>query len=110
MQIDLTEIDHAALKLAVDLTLADPDQDRVEQMQKMMEQDPWWEYATFASYYQQTRNLHLKPWQDPPSAVLDDDKNDPDAVRLLNRMLKRGISRFHPDPMAALRESRRRLR
>ena len=56
------------------------------------------------------KSLSLKPWQSPPVHV---DQNDPDeqdknAQRLLRRMLTVGISRFDPDPLAALQRANKR--
>jgi hypothetical protein len=65
----------------------------------------WVEAAMHAAYACQCDALHLKPWQMPPCAVRDENEprvGEEDAARLLRRMLKAGISEFHPDPMAAL--------
>jgi hypothetical protein len=50
------------------------------------------------------RSLNLNPWQHPPYWADEDDSHpeDRDVQRLLRKMLKAGISRYHPDPMAAL--------
>jgi hypothetical protein len=52
--------------------------------------------------------LSLRPWECPPVETYDvDDPSDcygyrPNEVRLLQRMLRAGVSRFHPDPAKAL--------
>jgi len=70
-------------------------------MRQMMPEGDLMEYGTFASYCQQCRALHLKPWQDPP--MYGDLGDDPQAARLLRRMLRAGISRYAPDPLAVLK-------
>jgi hypothetical protein len=69
------------------------------------------------AYENQMASLQLAPWQFPPcwiSPVEIDDLiagNDPDkraAATLLRRMLSAGISQFHPDPLAALREAEKK--
>jgi hypothetical protein len=56
----------------------------------------------------QDRNLQLRPWECPPFRTRDVDEpsdewgNRPGEVALLKRMLRAGVSRFHPDPMAAI--------
>ena len=76
--------------------------------------------AMFASYCCQMDSLHLKPNQIPPMYVTD--PNNPDegrgpqqagldgryeAAALLRHILAAGVSRYHPDPGAALAEVER---
>jgi hypothetical protein len=78
---------------------------RAAQLKSMLKDRPWEDVARFAAYCCQIDALHLKPWQTPPCAVRDENEprvGEEDAARLLRRMLKAGISEFHPDPMAAL--------
>ena len=58
--------------------------------------------SEFAAYGCQIDALKLKPWQTPPCYC--DGEGDAPGDRLLRRMLKAGVSRFHPDPLAALAE------
>jgi hypothetical protein len=47
----------------------------------------------------------LKPWQEPPCCVVDPNEprvGEEEAAKLLRRMLKAGISRWHPDPLREL--------
>lgn len=115
---ELTPLDLAALRLAVDMTLHEHDDPgRIEQVQSMLDDGDhsWVEVALFCAYHQQMRSLHLKPWCDPPCWV-DPEKMPPPsrnpiarddraAVRLTRRMIKLGISEFHPDPMTAIAEA-----
>jgi hypothetical protein len=76
----------------------------------MLADEPWEDVARFCARCAQDRALHLPPWQPPPcnignmAAALD----DPDEQRgyrtaaLLRQRIERcGVSRWHPDPIAA---------
>ena len=69
-----------------------------------LETEDWQEAAEFAAYCCQIAALHLKPWQEPPCVVDENDPLDraPDAQALLRKMLALGVSRYHPDPLAAI--------
>jgi hypothetical protein len=71
-----------------------------------------------ASYSLQAANLRLPPWQTVPCYLLGDVdavlargddgiRGNYNAAVLLKRMQRYGISRWHPDPIAALREAER---
>lgn len=106
--------DRAALELAITQILEGPNLADRAQLVEMLQERPWIEVARFASYSRQFDTLSLKPWESPPCEI-----TDPDAViasaraaphrvasaRLLRRMQRTGISRFHPDPVTALREA-----
>jgi hypothetical protein len=70
----------------------------------MLEDRPWHQVAEFAAYSCQVDALGLKPWQPPPCHVDPDhpEPGDETAAALLQRMLQNGVSRWDPDPMAAL--------
>jgi len=97
---DIDELDREALALAMKIACLDPM--RREQIDSKLLDEPWHEVAAFASYLCQCRNLKLKPWEEPPCAVDEDAAEDSPARTLLRRMLAAGVSRYHPDPMAAL--------
>jgi len=73
--------------------------------------DDWYERATWACYVLQYRNLNLRPWEPVPSEVDLDGTGERDAAarQLLGKMLAANMSRFDPDPLAALKASRRRM-
>ena len=110
MTIEKNDLD--ALELAIEQTLAEDDKGRVEQVAHMLEED-WWHGATFAAYHRQTDSLNLKVWESPPCSFDEDDidtdlpaddiHGDKTALRLLKEMLDLGISRWHPDPLAAIK-------
>lgn len=111
----MTKKDRAALELAMEYARRDPG--RAEQLDSklkglryedprigkwIMRPEPWAEVAEFAAYCAQSDTLQLKPHEAPPC------NGDPDGERpqdkLLARMLAAGVSRYHPDPLAALAE------
>jgi hypothetical protein len=133
---DLTEADVAALQLALDLTLADdpPDRGRVEQITDLLT-DPkygntWRDVALLCVYHQQMERLNLYPWQKPPCWIITEaeadailrkgpvlsatgsgeDIGDRKFARLLKKMLRLGISPFHPNPLQAIAEARKAKR
>jgi len=80
------------------------DETTKQQLQEKLKDESWFDVATFAAYHCQMRSLGLPPWRQPPCWADEDDKfpADQDAQRLLRKMLAAGISRYHPNPMAAL--------
>jgi hypothetical protein len=112
----LTDADRRALQLAIDLARADPSCGDVDDQ---ISRDGWLEVGKNYAYSLQMDNLHLRPWQYPPCWLLDFlrlDDPDPDppdidgivaGKRLLRQMLALDVSRFHPDPQAAIAEALR---
>jgi hypothetical protein len=104
----LTTNDRAALELAL-RTARQESAGRAEQLALKLAEDGWFATARFAAYSCQVDALHLQPWEWPPVwAGEDDDESPAEAVQLLRRMLKAGLSRFDPDPMAALEKAEKR--
>jgi hypothetical protein len=100
----LDPIDIVALQLAIAKARA-RNKRRREQIDAMLVDRSWEEVAQFAAYGRQFVSLKLKPWQTPPCFVADENEprvGEEEAAKLLRRMLRAGISRWHPDPMAAL--------
>jgi hypothetical protein len=110
----LSAVDREALERAIELAKAESPA-QCKQIDNMLLKDGWGEAAQFAAYACQDRNLKLAPWQMPPVWV----RGDPDAILaapvtghdhrglrqaalLLKRLLAAGLSRFEPDPEAAL--------
>jgi hypothetical protein len=88
---------------------------RAKQLDSKLRDEPWEEVAQFASYCAQGRALDLMPWQSPPChanlRALSEPFGDPRAAResaeLLKKMRALGLSRFEPDPLAAIAEAER---
>jgi hypothetical protein len=103
----MTKHDRAALMLA--LEQAREDADHATQIATKLEEDGWQEAAEFAAYCCQCRALRLRPWEEPPCIVdaHDEYERDKEAQRLLRQMLALGISRYAPDPIAAIEAAKR---
>jgi hypothetical protein len=110
----LSENDRAAMKLALE---------RVKKIavygktaHDLLRTSSFEKAGNYASFWCQMYALHLRPWQTPPCRVFDYDfepdgdkipqqircRYEPGEVDLLRRMLALGISKYHPDPMAAI--------
>src|SRR5882757_2168783 len=105
----ISDNDRDAMQLAIDLTLAESDENR-EHINRKLAEDPWREVGHFCSYHRQYEVLNLLPWQSPPCDVEDPDQDletmpqhrsegRHEAALLTKEMLSLGISRFHPDPI-----------
>lgn len=105
MTDDLSDDDMAALRECVEILSREPDRD--EQLKSMFKDRPWLVVARFAAYCVQYDALRLKPWENPPCSWCGDDAA---AQRLLDKMLAAGVSRFHPNPLAALEAAQAKKR
>jgi hypothetical protein len=102
--------DRAALELALRQTLEEKDRGRVEQVQSMLEGRTRLEVMKFCSFHRQTAALHLKPWELPPClGDYNATGRDEQAYRLLKRMRKAGVSRWHPDPLRAVEAAEKQV-
>jgi len=110
---ELTPTDRAALELAIEVTRKESPARR-EQIDDFLSSPlwirPWIEVATFAASCAQSRALRLPPWQIPPchigniaTALADtDERSGYRAGALLRlRMERCGVSKWHPNPVAA---------
>ncbi len=99
-------IDREALERAIEMQGLVSD-DRREQIDDKLKDEPWEKVAKFAAYSRQCAALKLAPWEAPPCWQNEDGpSDDPKAQALLRRMLRAGLSRFEPDPLVALRSRR----
>ena len=115
----LSAADYDALGRAIE-TCRRKDPATREQIEHKLATELWRETAEFAAYSCQCDTLHLQPWQSPPCWVDDlvadinagDDGilGDYAAAKLLRQLLDRGLSRYEPDPVNALKQTKRRLR
>jgi len=100
----LEERDRAALDLALKVCRAQSVQ-RSQQLDKMLETRTRTRVAKFAAFACQCKALRLKPHEVPPCHVNNPNtvkREERDAAKLLRRMLRHGVSRFHPSPLAAI--------
>jgi hypothetical protein len=62
----------------------------------------------FAAYVAQCENLRLRPWQCPPCGARGEPPGEnvyghrPEEIELRDRLEAAGLSRYEPDPLAAL--------
>jgi hypothetical protein len=101
---ELNELDRAALRLAMKQCAAQGPV-RAAQLEAKLKSEPWGEVAKFAAFVAQIVALKLTPWEIPPCATCDGEDNTPHG-RLLAKMLRHGISQWHPDPLAAIKEKK----
>lgn len=94
-------IDRIALEAAVAQCLAEGG-DAAERVKLQLAGESWINAAQFAAAICQTKALNLACYETEPCFVDDDDVNNPEALKLLQQMLSLGISRWDPDPMAAI--------
>jgi hypothetical protein len=108
----LSKKDRAAMALAL-RRCYEQSPERARQIERMAESRPWARVGAFAAYCEQYRTLNLDPGDVAPCHVNDPDtplKEEQDAARLLRRMRRLGISKWDPDPMAAITEAKARKR
>jgi hypothetical protein len=112
--------DAEAFTLAIEAA-RNEDQGRRDQIDDFLRTRPSPEVVRFASYSCQMRSLCLAPWMYPPALIdegdidrliagSDDVHGKRTAAQLLRRMLELGISKYHPDPMAAIAEAEARAK
>ena len=99
----MNRVDREALRRALRLARAESP-GRAARIADKLKDEPWEEVAEFAAYCCQIDNLGLKPWMDPP--MYAEIRPDPDALTLLMKLLGAGLSRYEPDPVAALAQVR----
>ena len=105
---DIAALDRDALQRCMDI--AKRDRDMAAHLQaKLRAGQTWAAVACSAAYNTQITSLRLRPWQDPPCVVDEDDpeEHDRQAQMLLRQMLKAGLSRYEPDPRIALLKKKR---
>ena len=115
-QAELNAVDRDALERAMAIAQREPQ--RAEHLASKLEDEDWREVAEFAAYGCQIESLGLKPWQSPPVHIdenadePDNAEREPDTVgrKLLRQMLRAGVSRYEPDPLAALQQANKRRR
>jgi hypothetical protein len=90
--------DRDALEAAIDIVRKH--RERWQELLNLAWERGWQEAAAVAAYDAQCRSMRLPPWEKPPCAASVRGKDR--AARLLRRMLKRKISKFHPRPLEAI--------
>jgi hypothetical protein len=99
--------DREAMRRAVE-TLLQTEPEWRDQIAAMLQSQPWEEVGLFAATCCQIKVLALKPHECAPAETHDvAEPSDvysyrASEVRLLRQMLSLGVSRFDPDPIAAI--------
>jgi hypothetical protein len=110
-------IDREALERCIEIMRASKEPSDRKQIERTLDEDGWQKAADSAVYHCQMNALRLRPWQSPPCWIDSRDikpiitrgddgvTGDYAAAKLLQRMLAHGLSRWEPDPVAALAKS-----
>jgi hypothetical protein len=103
---DFHKIDREALDRALEMTLAETDLGRPEQVRAMLAEDGWFYAASFCAYHRQCISLNLASYSTPPCHVDEDDirphRGDDKALTLLKQMLRHRVSLYEPEPLKAI--------
>jgi hypothetical protein len=106
----MSDLDRQALESAIETAR----RLRPDLTDRYLAEKPWVEAAMDAARICQETALNLKPWECwPPCDVEIDSTDEPGlqhrsiskSAALLRRMLACGVSKYHPDPLAAIREA-----
>lgn len=97
----MNDLDREALERALPLARQESES-RAEQLDSMAAED-WTHAAKLAACICQRRALGLTPGDEPPMHGDIEPERHPEANELLERMLAAGVSRYEPDPLAALK-------
>jgi hypothetical protein len=95
--------DRDALDAAVELVRRH--RERWQEFLDLARQRGWREASLVAAVDAQVRSLRLPPWREEEIPCLANPRGGSRASKLLRRMLRRGISRWHPRPLAAIAEA-----
>lgn len=111
---ELSRADRDALRRAFVQLAGESEQER-ERLDRLVVRNGWTDAAETATYALQCRALRLRPWEPPPCWIrdLEADLAAGDdgvggrfrAAKLTQRLLKANLSRFEPDPLAALAQA-----
>jgi hypothetical protein len=99
-QGELAEADRAALQAAVDVVRRHPERGR--ELEALVRERGWEEAARIAVLDCQSRSMRLPPWREEEIPCMASPRGKSPASRLLRRMLKRGVSRWDPNPLRAI--------
>jgi hypothetical protein len=115
----MNQIDKAALERAIELYRAGSRTQRQRIDAQLAKGDDWEDVATYCAFHMQMENLRLPPWQrrlarsapgNMASVLADPDsqRGYRSAALLRQRMERCGVSRWHPNPVAACEAAERR--
>jgi hypothetical protein len=113
----LNKRDRAAMKLALERVKKIPVYGKIAR--DLLRRSNFEEAGSYASFWTQMYALHLRPWNTPPCRIYDYENElggdnipqqircryEPGEVELLRRMRALKISKWHPDPLGAIKEA-----
>jgi hypothetical protein len=92
--------DRNALEAAIELVLKH--RERRQEFLDLARQHGWEVASRMCAVDAQVRSLRLPPWRENEIPAMAGVRGKGRASRLLRRMLKRKISKFHPRPLEAI--------
>ena len=92
--------DRDALEAAIDSVRKH--RERWQEFQALVLERGWGAAALVAAVDCQVRAMRLPPWREAEVPCLASRRGRSRASRLLRRMLRRGVSRYHPNPLATI--------
>ena len=99
---ELTDEDSRALDRAVDLACLDATE-KAKIEARFEAGDAWRDVAVDCARHLQRKNLALRPWENVPMhGDIDQPRRDQHAYELLQRLSSLGLSRYEPQPLAAI--------
>ena len=99
----MTPTDRAALECAVEIARRDPKEAARIDARLAQPGADWLDIAKGCAFHCQIVALRLQPWQNAPMyGDVTEPRVDQQAAELLRRLLDAGLSRYEPDPIAAL--------
>jgi hypothetical protein len=100
--MSLTETDFDAMARAIAAARRESPT-RAKQIDAMLRNEPWEDVGRFAAFSAQIESLHLMPWESTLVYA-----NSPEAHALFRRLKAAGLSKYEPDPLAAIAEVEQR--
>jgi hypothetical protein len=98
----LTDTDREAMTRAIAAARRESPT-RAKQIDAMLRNEPWEDVGRFAAFSAQIESLHLMPWESTLVYA-----NSPEAHALFRRLKAAGLSKYEPDPLAAIAEVEQR--
>jgi hypothetical protein len=99
MTTQLTDADRDAMAWAITVARRESPT-RAKQIDAKLRNEPFEAVGRFAAFSAQIASMHLQPWE---STVVYADSRE--AHALLRRLKAAGLSKFEPDPIAALEQA-----
>ncbi len=96
MTTQLTDVDREAITRAIEITRKES-RARRRQVDAKLRTEPFEAVGRFCAFSAQIEFMHLQPWE---STIVYTDLPESHALR--RRLIAAGLSKYEPDPLAAL--------